>query len=218
MNKMSKMLVLMASFATVFVRANAQIITDTEPITIAVEGYVVTHTQDTLRGKVNVTQVNNYVTQITYREPGGNKTRYTPADLRAFSQKRPKLLRDFTDLTTVDKDWVHYESHEHPRKAGKKVFMERLMNGAQIKLFNNPAGMENSTSLAGFKLNEKESSYVVHKAGSKPYILKKKNYEEEFNSLFGDCEPFMAFVNKNPDLRKFKNLGLVVESYNLQCR
>jgi hypothetical protein len=119
---------------------------------------------DTLRGKVAVGMVNNYVTQISFRGPdGADKVKYGPDDLLAFGQKRPDLLRDFTDLTSIDKEQVHYESKEHPRREGKKVFMERLMDGKKIRVYNNPAGGEKSTELAGFKLSEKETSYVVQR-------------------------------------------------------
>ncbi|SDK84637.1 hypothetical protein SAMN05421823_103704 [Catalinimonas alkaloidigena] len=195
----------------------AQIVSDSEPLTVPVEGYVVTHTLDTLRGKVNVSGQAGYVTQITLREGSGRKTKYKAEDIRAFGQKRPKLLRDFTDLTTVDKQYLHYESHEHPKREGKVVFMERLMDGRKIKLYNNPAAMESSTSLAGFKLSEKEMNYVVFKEGEKPYILRRRNYEEEFNQLFGDCEEFMLYVANHPELRTYKRLGTTIEQYNLQC-
>jgi hypothetical protein len=216
--KLIKHLLFLAATAAITLPATAQMVTDTEPIILSVDGYVVTNTQDTIPGKVAVSRVSNYVTQITFKDEKGTKTKYTPDQLMAFSQKRPKLLRDYNDLTTFDKESVHYESKEHPNKAGKKVFMERLLDGSRIKLFNNPSGGESSTTVAGFKLKENESSYVVFKQGSKPFVLKRKNYEEEFASLFGDCASFMDYAKDKPDLKKFKQLGTVVENYNTRCR
>jgi hypothetical protein len=95
--------------------------------------------------------------------------------------------------------------------------MERLMDGKKVKVYNNPAGGENSTSVAGFKLSEKESSYIMQKAGDKPFILRKGNYEDEFDSLFGNCPEFTEYAGKNTDLRKFKHLGTAVENYNMKC-
>jgi len=209
---------LLAAFAAFSAGASAQMVTYTEPIMLPVEGYVVTTAQDTLKGKVAVTRIANYVTQINFHDGKGTKTKYTPDELLAFSQKRPKLLRDYYDLTTIDKNYVHYESKEHPTKAGKKVFMERLLNGSKIKLFNNPTGSESSTSMAGIKLKESESSYVVFKQGSKPFVLKRKNYEEEFASLFGDCSGFLSYAKDKPELKKFKQVGTVVENYNKSCQ
>lgn len=217
MKKPFHLFVLTACMATAHVTASAQIVTDTEPITMFVDGYVVKESQDTLRGKVMVTQQMNYVTQISFKDKDGNKTKYAASDIVAFGQKRPKFMRDFADLTTIDKEQVHYESKAHPKKEGKMVFMERLMNGSKIKLYNNPSGGEGSTSIGGFKLNENEASYVVVKQGDKPFILKKKNYEDEFDSLFGDCSSFMAYANGKPELKKFKQLGTVVENYNKSC-
>lgn len=208
---------LTAVLAMLGYKASAQIITDTEPITTFVDGYVVAGTQDTLQGKVMVTQQMNYVTQISFKDKDGKKTKYSPDDIIAFGQKRPKLMRDFTDLTTVDKEQVHYESKANPKKEGKKVFMERLMDGNKIKIYNNPSGGEKSTSLAGIKLSEKEASYVVVKQDDKPFILKKKNYEDEFDSIFGDCPSFISAAKNNPDLKKFKQLGTAIESYNKSC-
>lgn len=204
--------------AAMYAEASAQIVTDSELITMFVDGYVVKTDQDTLRGKVMVTQQNNYATQISFKDKDGNKTKYGADDIIAFGQKRPKLMRDFTDLTTVDKEQVHYESKAHPKKEGKLVFMERLMDGNKIKLYNNPSGGEGSTSIGGFKLNENEASYVVVKQGGKPFILKKKNYEDEFDSLFGDCSDFMASAKSKPEWKKFKQLGTVVETYNKSCQ
>lgn len=213
---MNKLFSLAALFTAIACTAQAQIISDTEPITIPVDGFIVTNSGDTLVGKVNVTQTANYVTQISFRDKDGKKTKYSPNDLMAFTQKRPKMLRDFADLTTIDKNQVHYESHEHPKKAGKKVFMERLMDGSKIKLYNNPV-TEGSTSIGGFKISENDASFVVIKNGEKPYILKRKNYEEEFDSLFGDCPAFAAYVKTDDGLKKFKKLGTVVENYNKRC-
>jgi hypothetical protein len=209
---------LAAALAVAGTSASAQILVDTDPIHVPVDGYVVTLKGDTLRGKVAVIGVNNYVTLISFRPAkGAEKVKYGPDDLLAFSQKRPDLLRDFTDLTSVDKEQVHYESKEHPRREGRKVFMERLMDGRKIRVYNNPAGGEKSTSVAGFKLSEKETSYVVQKTGARPFILKKNNYEEEFDTLFGDCAEFAAYAKGQPDFRKFRQLGLVVEQYNTKC-
>jgi hypothetical protein len=58
---------------------------------------------------------------------------------------------------------------------------------------------------------------VVVKKGAKPFVLKKKNYEEEFASLFGDCAGFMEYAKNKPDLKKFKQVGTVVENYNSRC-
>lgn len=187
MKKPFQFFALTALIATTYVSASAQIITDSELITLFVDGYVVKAGKDTLLGKVMVTQQNNYATQISFKDKDGNKTKFGADDIVAFGQKPPKLMRDFTDLTTVDKEQVYYESKAHPKKEGKLVFMERLMNGSKIKLYNNPSGGEGSTSIGGFKLNENEASYVVVKQDGKPFILKKKNYEDEFDSLFGDC-------------------------------
>jgi hypothetical protein len=209
---------LAVAFAVAGTPASAQILVDTDPIHMPVEGYVVTLKGDTLRGKVAVVGLNTYVTLISFRPAkGADKVKYGPDDLLAFSQQRPDLLRDFTDLTSVDKERVHYESKEHPRRPDKKVFMERLMDGRKIRVYNNPAGGEKSTSFAGYKLSEKETSYVVQKADAKPFILRKSNYEEEFDALFGDCAAFAAYAQSQPEFRKFRQLGLVIEQYNNRC-
>ncbi|MGV3589809.1 MAG: hypothetical protein ACO1OF_22570 [Adhaeribacter sp.] len=207
-----------AAFAAFSMPAAAQMVNATEPIVLSVDGYVVTAAQDTLKGQVAARVVNNYVTTIMFKDAKGAKTKYTANDVVAYGQKRPKLLRDYNDLTSVDKNYLHYESIEHPTKAGKKVFAERLMNGSRIKIFDNPTGSESSTNVAGFKLKENESSYVVYKQGSKPFILRKRKYEDEFAALFGDCAAFMNYAKDKPELKKFNNIGAVVENYNKHCQ
>lgn|GEM_PF-2657383 len=58
---------------------------------------------------------------------------------------------------------------------------------------------------------------MVQQADARPFVLKKNNYEEAFDTLFGDCAEFAAYAKSQPYFRKFRQLGLVVERYHAKC-
>jgi hypothetical protein len=196
---------------------NAQIVENTEPIMIPVDGYVITLQGDTIYGKVNVSAMANFVTGITFRPDEGEKTKYSAGEIKGFCQKRNVIVRILDqDITTFDQKWVHYESGNNP-KNGKAVFLERLLTGKSIKVYNNPGGLKASTNVGDLKVADKEYSYILVKNGGPAFILKGKNFDEKYKEVFGDCDKFNELIKINPDKKKFKRLGFMVESYNFVC-
>ncbi len=195
----------------------AQIAENTEPITIPVDGYVIMLQGDTLYGKVNVTSVANYVTGITFRPNEGEKAKYKPGDIKGFCQKRNIIIRWLEeDLTTFDQKWVHYESGKNP-KNGKPVFLERLLTGKRIKVYDNPGGMKASTNVGHLKVADKEYSYILSKDNGEAFIIKPRNFDEKYPGIFEDCSKFSEITKQNTNKKKFKHLGFLVECYNRFC-
>ena len=62
------------------------------------------------------------------------------------------------------------------------------------------------------------SSYFIIKDHGPFQKIDKDNYDSVFASLFGDCPEIQQELNKNPDLRKFKNFMILTEVYNQLCR
>ncbi|MEO1049617.1 MAG: hypothetical protein AAFX87_03300 [Bacteroidota bacterium] len=202
-------------FVSTQVKAQDKLLKSIKPIKILVEGYVVSNSGDTLRGKVACLRVAGYVQTISLRD-GQGKSKFSASEVLGFTQKRPVLLKDFSDLTTVDQNWVYYESHPHPKKKGQVVFLQRLMDG-RIKVYDNPFGAERSSQLSIVQISQKESSYFVKKDGNSLIKLKNKNFDEQLKHLFFDCQRFEGFARDNPKTIKFKKLHYLVEFYNTTC-
>jgi hypothetical protein len=61
-------------------------------------------------------------------------------------------------------------------------------------------------------------SYLVSKDKAKLLEVDKKNYDNLFQTLFGDCTEVRLEIEKNPDLARFKNFMILVEVYNQICK
>jgi hypothetical protein len=195
----------------------AQIAENTEPIMFPVDGYIITLQGDTLFGKVNVTTMANFVTGIAFRPDEGEKVKYKAGEIKGFCQKRNVIVRLLEqDITTFDQKWAHYESGNNP-KNGKAVFMERLLTGKRIKVYDNPGGVKASTSIGDTKIADKEYSYILSKDEGPAFIIKGKNFDEKYAEIFSDCDKFNQLINANPDKKKFKRLGILIELYNSMC-
>jgi hypothetical protein len=209
--------ILLITFLLPIYLCKAQIAENTEPIMIPVDGYVITLQGDTLFGKVNVTAMANFVTGITFRPDEGEKVKYKAGEIKGFCQKRNVIVRLLEqDLTTFDQKWAHYESGNNP-KNGKAVFMERLLTGKYFKVYDNPSGVKASTTVGDTKVADKEYSYILSKNEGPAFIIKGKNFDEKYAEIFGDCDKFDELIQANPNKKKFKHLGFMVESYNFMC-
>jgi hypothetical protein len=62
------------------------------------------------------------------------------------------------------------------------------------------------------------SSYFIIKDHGMFQKIDKDNYDTVFPALFGVCNEIQQELNKNPDLRKFKNFMILAEVYNQLCR
>jgi hypothetical protein len=60
-------------------------------------------------------------------------------------------------------------------------------------------------------------SYLVSKDKGKLLEVNKKNYDNVFPALFGDCPEIGQEIEKNPDLTKFRNFMILAEIYNQIC-
>ena len=60
-------------------------------------------------------------------------------------------------------------------------------------------------------------SYLVSKDKGKLLEVNKKNYDNVFPALFGDCPEIGQEIEKNPDLTKFRNFMKLAENYNQIC-
>ena len=88
------------------------------PITRAVEGQLITFTNDTLTGKIKIKNAEDYyITSFQFKGSRGKKT-YTAYDVRWFMQVVP-----YPDRDAFGVDKVYFKSGQHPDGENKKVFL-----------------------------------------------------------------------------------------------
>lgn len=98
--------------------------------------------------------------------------------------------------------------------------MVQLLNpgfDSKIKVFKDPFGKETaSIGVAGMKVaGGDEKSVLIKKEGMEDSMfLTKKNIEDEFENIFGDCPKLMEYVEEKPNSIKMSNLAEFVFLYD----
>lgn len=149
------------------------------------------------------------IEEITIKNDKGKKISYKPEDIK-FMYIAPSGYDKFSnayskmnDLTELNKDrkvnmehikegYALFESTEVLIKKKKMTLLLQLLNPGfanKIRVYFNPYASESaSLELGGFKVAGGDAkSYYFKKGDDVAYLLQKKNYEDEFEHLFGDC-------------------------------
>jgi hypothetical protein len=209
---------------------------------VAVYGYVLLNNGDTLQGLVKwkAKYVDNNLAEIMFTSKNGNSKIFNASEILGFGHYRGK------HPYTPSPEDENYESIPSLNK-GIPVFIYRFMDG-RIKVFQHRTtqgmyysrgeklskidGISFSFSLdeglsirpsynTSYKIIEGRSgylNYLVSKDKGKLLEINKKNYDNVFPALFGDCPEIMLEVEKNPELSIFKNFMILAEVYNQICK
>jgi hypothetical protein len=212
----------------------------------AVYGYVLLSNGDTLQGLVKwrVKYVENNLAEIMFTSKNGNSKIFNASEISGFGHYIGGKVNDpYTPESPDNENYVSVPS----LKKGIPVFMYRFLDG-RIKVFQHrsiqlmSSGFdEKSPKIDGisFSFNSIEglsigpsyktlyrivagrsgySSYLVSKDKGNLLEIDKKNYDNIFPSLFGDCPEIGQEIVKNPDLARFKNFMILTEVYNQICK
>jgi hypothetical protein len=214
------------------------------PTFMYVDGYVFLD-GDTVYGKLKwkLKYVENNPVEIKFESEEGKSNDYNARDITGFGNYTRVVKEDFD--SDLEFELEHYVSMPSYKK-GIPVFLNRLLPG-KITVFLNRSSSQiggneavEMTEFDGFgfsfsrdeglqigpeyrtsyKIIEKRvrfSSFFVLKQNSEMIKLTKKNYDNLFPDLFEDCPEILKEIEKNPDLRKFKNFMLLAELYNQIC-
>jgi hypothetical protein len=213
---------------------------------LPVRGYIVLMNGDTLYGRLRWTlrYVENNPVEIKFNAENGASKLFSAGEIKGFGFQNNVWMEN--NPIPVKYQLENYVSMPSFKK-GMPVFYNRLMSG-RITVFQNRSAviLSSSTVVADSRIDgiafsfspgegltigpsyrtdyriinrrPRLSSYYVSKDNA-PYIkIEKNNYETLFKTLFGDCPAIDQEINKNPDLKLFKNFMLMAEVYNQICR
>jgi hypothetical protein len=210
-----------------------------------VRGFIVNN-EDTIPGTIIVKQkyVENNPYEIKFTDGNDISKIYQADMISGFGMFSVPVKNDFDEVLSFSLE--NYESRPSFKK-GTPVFMVRLLDG-RIKVFLNrssasisTSGIEERSKMDGiaFSISPGEgltigpsyntsyriiegrtrySSYFLEKNGGELIKVNKENYEQLFPGLFGDCPAIQAELEKNPDLKLFKNFMILTEIYNQLCQ
>lgn len=111
-------------------------------------------------------------------------------------------------------DTVYYEKVEV--KPGNFKLLQLLNPGFDqyIKVYLDPnANSANTSSTTGAFGNGEDKSFYIKK-GDRSFLLKKKNYKDEFTTLFGDCQALMDMAAAKEIDVKLSQMPLHIAIYN----
>ena len=207
------------------------------------EGYVIIKNGDTLYGRINwrMKYAENNPAEIKFIPENGSPQILNASDV-SFLSIDPR-----TDFDGNEMPQENYVSMPSPKK-GIPVFYNRLLDGKLKVYQNRSAvimtketaevntefdgiefrysketgltvGLAYKTSYRVIESKTRYSSYFISKDRQGPLQkIDKDNYDSVFAVLFGDCPKIERELEKNPDLRKFRNFMILTEVYNQLCR
>lgn len=195
--------------------------------------YVITNAGERIDGEFAWLKFNRYSIKELALDVNGEKKKFTAEEIKVFVGV-PSGLAKFSDgmdrATDINKlagqdfeevikrDSSYFEQALIPRK--KEFRMVQLLNpgfDSKIKVFKDPFGKETaSIGVAGMKVaGGDEKSVLIKKEGAEDSMfLTKKNIDEEFKNIFGDCPKLMEYVKDKPNSIKMSNLAEFVFLYD----
>ncbi|GAA4401269.1 hypothetical protein GCM10023187_15280 [Nibrella viscosa] len=185
------------------------------------EGYVVTLENDTIRGQVRVgTLVNDSPMGIVVRTDDNKKINVKGNQVKLLAQKIPEYAYA-TGSIPRSRKMVVFERVANPRRNNKEMLIERLtVPGGRMVLYFDASGWKSSKgfSFGDFTIETlpKDLSYIVLKSDGSTTVVKRGNFDEAHETLFGDCA---EFVRRYPAAtrRDWSRFGDMVDAYNQSC-
>lgn len=213
---------------------------------LPVDGYVVLMNGDTLNGKLRWTlkYVENNPVEIKFIAENGASKMFKAGEIKGFGNRNEMWMEN--NPIPVKLQFEHYMSLPS-FKNQTPVFYNRLLDGKITVFQNRSAGSLSSTVVTeknkidgiAFSLSPGEglsigpsyrtdyriikertrfTSYFVSKDNTEFIKVEKGNYDSLFSALFSDCPAIDQELNKNRDMRQFKNFMILVEVYNRLCQ
>lgn len=190
-------------------------------ITSWADGYVVTQENDTIRGEVRVGSfVNDSPMGIVVRTAPDKKLKFNGSQVKLLAQKIPGYAY-VTGSIPRNREFIIFERVANPRRNNKEMLIERLTRpGGRMALYFDASGWKTNRefSFGNFTIETlpKDLSYIVLKTDGSTTVLKRGNFDESHETLFGDCT---EFIRKYPiaTRKDWSRFGDMVDAYNQSC-
>jgi len=207
---------------------------------VAQHGYIILNTGDTIYGKFKSGKIaSGYMSQVILIGQNKEKTHYNAETIMELGIEHIIYNDSFKPVNSF---WEFFESKSLPKKGNMRL-MRPFEKGIITVFYNSRSSettLENTVSNGkidgiSFSYSFEDglifgpttelitsiktwySSYYIEKEGGKLTKVNKKNYVSLWPSLFKDCPAIIKEVNKNPELKDFKNFLLIVGIYNQLC-
>lgn len=157
----------------------------------------------------NIDRKKGLIESITIKDSNKKKKEYKPEEIKFMYiapsgfDKIAALDKKANDLTELNKDrsmhndyikkgYVFFETTDVIIKKKKMTLLLQLLNPGfanKIKVYFDPYAQETaSVGVAGFKVAGGDAKSYYFKKGDAPaFLMQKKNYDDEFENLYGDC-------------------------------
>ncbi|GAA4456072.1 hypothetical protein GCM10023189_24750 [Nibrella saemangeumensis] len=190
-------------------------------ITFWTDGYVVTLENDTIRGQVRVgSMVNDSPMGIVVRTDDNKKINLKGSQIKILAQKIPGYAYA-TGSIPRSRQMVIFERVANPRRNNKEMLIERLtVPGGRMVLYFDASGWKSNREITfgNFTIETlpKDLSYIVLKTDGSTMVVKRGNFDDAHETLFGDCA---EFVKRYPAAtrRDWSRFGDMVDAYNQSC-
>lgn len=130
------------------------------------------------------------------------------AKFASFSNSSQSVLKaSKTDFSKIDRSLIHF--YQAKVEEQKKTTLLQLLNqgfDSKIKVYHDPFAAETmGLAVGGIQVTGGlDKSYYIT-ANGKTYRLKKKNYDNQFKELFGNCPAVMQKYGNNFDWRDLES-------------
>ncbi|MBK7410808.1 MAG: hypothetical protein IPJ40_23785 [Saprospirales bacterium] len=193
------------------------------------DGTEVTGTIDKLKRKKGL------ISNIIIEKESGEALDYTPDQVKFmylpqsgldklgkgldFLNDATKWNRDDLDAAKIKDGYAYFEKADVMVKKKKMPLMMQLLNpsfSGKVRVYHDPYAAETTqVSVGGIGVaGGDDKSYYVKKGDGVAFKLEKKNFEDEFAKLFGDCDSIKKAYGKKP---KWKDIEAIAYKHATEC-
>lgn len=233
MNLKNISLVAILSFVTVSLTAQNFVVPN-HTFSHKKTAYITLKSGNEVEGTVKkISRKKGLIEEIMIVSESGKKVKYDPADIQHMYlppsgfDKLSNALEYMDDATMwsnsdlnadiINKGYAYFEQAEVMVKKKKMTLLMQLLNpsfSGKVQVYHDPFANETaSVGIGGIKMaGGDDKSYYVKKGDEVAIRLKKKDYDEHYERLFGDC----AEVGAKEKI-KWSEFQATVYAYDKEC-
>jgi len=185
---------------------------DVDPITIYVPGKIIFQNKSEIEGELRVRNegFSQFVNRVQFKDKSGRKKYYKAGEISEFLMDIEKraIFSPFFVFDSLKGTVVVYKSFIHPEKQDEYIFIQRLLYGKKMSLYNDPKATITETGVDDIITSSVRNSYYVEKNGEIIRVRKKEFYDVA-DFLFQDCEILL----RKEDIY-YEELADLIRTYN----